>query len=70
MQLDEVRCKCGRLLAKGEFMNLEIKCPRCKTVNRFSIRTESPISARHRASLEEEAHGKTDQKPPLRMGGR
>lgn len=30
----EIRCKhCNKLLAKGEIINIEIKCPRCKTMN-------------------------------------
>ncbi|MFI8124626.1 Com family DNA-binding transcriptional regulator [Acinetobacter sp. ABJ-A23_2] len=28
---------CGRLLAKGEYKTLEIKCPRYKTLNFMSI---------------------------------
>lgn len=33
-----IKCKsCGRLLAKGEYRTLEIKCPRCKTLNIMSI---------------------------------
>ena len=32
--LKEVRCRhCGKLLAKGGYEILEIKCPRCKTIN-------------------------------------
>ena len=35
----QYRCKnCNKLLAKGEGQ-LEIKCPRCKTVNRFGSLT-------------------------------
>ena len=30
-ELKEIRChKCGKLLAKGEALVLELKCPRCK----------------------------------------
>ncbi|OTG85277.1 hypothetical protein B9T31_12425 [Acinetobacter sp. ANC 4558] len=33
-----INCRsCGRLLAKGSFTTLEIKCPRCKTMNFMSI---------------------------------
>ncbi|AUZ85777.1 Com family DNA-binding transcriptional regulator [Methylophaga nitratireducenticrescens] len=32
--MTQCRCKrCGRLLAKAKFERLEIKCPRCKTLN-------------------------------------
>ncbi|AFJ02012.1 Mu-like prophage protein Com [Methylophaga frappieri] len=45
----EVRCgDCGRLLARASFSRIEIKCPRCKTLN--SLRaieppTQAPASA-------------------------
>lgn len=33
-ELKEIRChKCGKLLAKGEALVLELKCPRCKAYN-------------------------------------
>lgn len=37
-ELKEFRCKfCHRLLAKvGEAKKIEIKCPKCKTMNLFS----------------------------------
>ncbi|HAT51488.1 MAG: Com family DNA-binding transcriptional regulator [Nitrospirae bacterium] len=32
---NQIRCSnCGKLLAKGTANNLEIKCPRCGTVNK------------------------------------
>ena len=34
---NEIRCgQCGRLLMKGEVVNVAIKCPRCKTINQIS----------------------------------
>ncbi|MBI4804476.1 MAG: Com family DNA-binding transcriptional regulator [Desulfovibrio sp.] len=37
----EIKCGvCGRYLAKGEVVSLEIKCPRCKTLNH--VRVENP----------------------------
>ncbi|UJX43184.1 Com family DNA-binding transcriptional regulator [Desulfovibrio sp. JY] len=37
----EIRCgNCGKLLAKGEAVNLSIKCPRCGTMN--LLRATSP----------------------------
>jgi len=33
---EEIRCgKCGRLLGKGEVVDFETKCPRCKTLIRI-----------------------------------
>ena len=32
--MQEIRCgKCNRLLAKGEALDLAIKCPRCGAIN-------------------------------------
>lgn len=37
MQLIEIRCThCGKLLAKGSAIWLEIKCVRCKMMNKFN----------------------------------
>ena len=39
--LEEIRCgNCNKLLAKSCCNQLEIKCPRCRTMNQ--IRTKSP----------------------------
>ncbi|WP_081407207.1 Com family DNA-binding transcriptional regulator [Acinetobacter rudis] len=36
--MQRITCRsCGRLLAKGVFTTLEIKCPRCKAINFLSI---------------------------------
>ena len=41
---EEIRCgQCGRLLARGEAVNLAIKCPRCGTINHI---TKSDKSAK------------------------
>lgn len=33
-ELKEIRChNCGKLLAKGEILVIELKCPRCKAYN-------------------------------------
>jgi phage FluMu protein Com len=54
----EVRCgDCGRLLAKASFSRIEIKCPRCKTLNSLKAiepQTQAPESARF-----EVHHGQT-----------
>lgn len=45
----EVRCgHCRRLLAKGEALDLTIKCPRCGTLNH--VRGMSPDAEGPRAS--------------------
>ncbi|WP_429016037.1 Com family DNA-binding transcriptional regulator [Comamonas sp. 4034] len=43
--MQEVRCaNCKRKLAVGVFQQLEIKCPRCGTLN--SLRVEHPYAER------------------------
>ncbi|WP_421721587.1 Com family DNA-binding transcriptional regulator [Acinetobacter guerrae] len=42
-KMETIKCRsCGRLLAKGKFISLEIKCPRCKTLNSMSIVNAKP----------------------------
>ncbi|NDV18284.1 Com family DNA-binding transcriptional regulator [Pseudodesulfovibrio sp. JC047] len=57
---NEIRCgNCNRLLAKGQAVNLQIKCPRCGTLNHLkatSINIES-----QRASTED-SHEDSDWK--------
>ncbi|HCR11895.1 MAG TPA: Com family DNA-binding transcriptional regulator [Solidesulfovibrio sp.] len=44
----EIRCgSCNRLLAKGEAVELSIKCPRCGTMN--LLRAASPGKEPHEA---------------------
>ncbi|AQZ81559.1 hypothetical protein BUM88_08025 [Acinetobacter calcoaceticus] len=46
MQL--INCRsCGRLLAKGTYQTLEIKCPRCKAINLLSI-SNAPLDRQER----------------------
>ncbi|MDP3324252.1 MAG: Com family DNA-binding transcriptional regulator [Hydrogenophaga sp.] len=53
--MNEIRCgACSRKLATGQFIHLEIKCPRCGTLNH--LRAESPSNERHRASSPEKGH--------------
>ena len=46
--MNDIRCgKCGRLLAKADFEQLEIKCPRCRAMNILKAtepRTRTPLS--------------------------
>ncbi|WP_218119566.1 Com family DNA-binding transcriptional regulator [Roseospirillum parvum] len=56
--VESIRCaNCNKLLARAEFARLEIKCPRCGTVNH--LRAQSPSPERHRASSSprNDAHG-------------
>ena len=53
----EIRCgSCGRLLAKGTG-TIEIKCPRCRTINH--VRAASPDIEGHGASPRERFHGQS-----------
>ncbi|PNK59470.1 Com family DNA-binding transcriptional regulator [Psychrobacter sp. FDAARGOS_221] len=37
--MQSIRCKsCNKLLAKARYQQLEIKCPRCKLLNKLSVR--------------------------------
>lgn len=36
--MQEIRCcNCCKKLAEGDYLRLDIKCPRCKVVNRLSV---------------------------------
>ena len=49
--MKEVRCeKCQRLLAKAKGGLIQIKCPRCKTINQRDLIS---LSERQRASNEQ-----------------
>jgi len=49
------RCRCGRLLFRGVASDIEIKCPRCGTLNHF--RDMIPDQERRRASEKDVSHG-------------
>ncbi|MDR3412186.1 MAG: Com family DNA-binding transcriptional regulator [Formivibrio sp.] len=39
----EIRCShCRKLLARGQFHVLEIKCPRCGNLNHMSAKSAAP----------------------------
>ena len=64
-QMQEIRCGgCNKLLGKGVFKIMSIKCPRCKTLN--ELRAVSPIPERQRASHKGGLHEQTNHS----MGGR
>lgn len=65
--MESIRCgQCQKLLAKGTALALEIKCPRCGTINH--MRTPSPLTERPRASTHEEAY--VSQETPSPTAGR
>ncbi|MGE0333109.1 MAG: Com family DNA-binding transcriptional regulator [Ramlibacter sp.] len=54
--MQEVRCgHCSRKLAVAEFVRLQIKCPRCGTLN--DVRAASPTPARPGAPNTEGSDG-------------
>ncbi|WP_338670168.1 Com family DNA-binding transcriptional regulator [Pseudodesulfovibrio methanolicus] len=47
MRKSEIRCgNCNRLLGKGQAINLQIKCPRCGTLNHLKATSLNPESRR------------------------
>ncbi|MBX9268736.1 Com family DNA-binding transcriptional regulator [Chromobacterium violaceum] len=39
----DIRCgQCGRKLASGRYIELTIKCPRCRTLNHLKAESLSP----------------------------
>ena len=55
----DIRCGgCNKLLARADYKALEIKCPRCKTMN--NLQAVEPRSSALSASIESVICGKTD----------
>ena len=51
-QEKDIRCGvCNKKLAQGRIISIQIKCPRCKSMN--SLRDMSPQPESHRASKTE-----------------
>jgi phage FluMu protein Com len=64
--MEEVRCgNCNRKLALANYLKIEIKCPRCGTLN--FLRATSPKQERHGASSSGDARGQqtTPHHPPI-----
>ncbi len=58
--MKECRCKrCNKLLAKAEYELIEIKCPRCKRLNRLKA-TEPLTTAPSSANVKGEQYGQTN----------
>ncbi|MEB0012571.1 Com family DNA-binding transcriptional regulator [Glaciimonas sp. Gout2] len=59
--MNTIRCgHCARKLGEGEYISLAIKCPRCGTLNHFtipSLRATRSVPACQRASDKESPHG-------------
>jgi phage FluMu protein Com len=58
--VQEIRCGyCSRKLGVGEYVKLQIKCPRCGTLNHFRAASHAP---EHRGAPEKDSahatHGK------------
>ncbi|MBF0273585.1 MAG: Com family DNA-binding transcriptional regulator [Magnetococcales bacterium] len=69
--LNEMRCRhCHRLLAKeGGISHIEIKCPRCKTINRILSGPEPNQTDRLRAPLRGNQYGQVGNSNQIPFGG-
>jgi phage FluMu protein Com len=62
--MESVRCGwCRRKLAEAQYVRLEIKCPRCGTLN--ILRAESPLPESRRAPTPE---GVSDEESARKTG--
>lgn len=53
--METVRCgNCSKMLAKADFVQIEIKCPRCGTLNYVKAKSLEP--ERPGASIRKETH--------------
>ncbi|MGJ7611848.1 MULTISPECIES: Com family DNA-binding transcriptional regulator [unclassified Variovorax] len=72
--MHEVRCgQCGRKLAMADAGRIEIKCPRCGTMNHWRASAAdrsdpSPTPARHRASPLKESNDATEKPTGVARG--
>ena len=42
--IEKVKCKhCGQVLLKVDFVKGEIKCPRCKRINKIEVDTKGRV---------------------------
>ena len=62
--LDEIRCgTCSKKLGEGKYRELEIKCPRCGTLN-YLRAAPSPSPERPRASTDKETAREDKENTP------
>lgn len=46
VKIEKVKCeKCGQTLLLAEYVRGEMKCPRCKTINKLDIKMTEPRAA-------------------------
>jgi phage FluMu protein Com len=61
--MQELRCgACRKKLGAGIFIEIQIKCPRCKTMN--YLRAERSTSARHERQEQRTTRGKIHSQQP------
>lgn len=59
--MQEIRCgHCSRKLGVGQYAELQIKCPRCGTLNHF--RAASPAPEHRGAPEKEPAHARDNER--------
>ncbi|WP_132257539.1 Com family DNA-binding transcriptional regulator [Paucimonas lemoignei] len=62
--MQEIRCgNCNKKLGAGEYQRLQIKCPRCGTMNH--LKAESLENERPGASVNGAIHGQSKPDHPL-----
>jgi len=60
--MNDIRCgTCSKKLGEGIYQTLQIKCPRCKTLN--FLRAESTQSEHPECHSKNHTHGKHQEKP-------
>ncbi|WP_414711286.1 Com family DNA-binding transcriptional regulator [Spongiibacter sp. UBA1325] len=51
VRVQEIRCsRCNRLLGKGQYVRIEIKCPRCKFFNNLSAPSTLSAKSAHKGA--------------------
>jgi phage FluMu protein Com len=44
--IEKIKCeRCGQTLLLAEYVKGEIKCPRCKTINKLDVKRTEPRAA-------------------------
>ncbi|MGA5655274.1 Com family DNA-binding transcriptional regulator [Rahnella contaminans] len=55
--MPEIRClKCNKLLFKGQFIEIEVKCPRCGHLSKMSAPERQPKSKAHAKTNNRQCH--------------
>lgn len=46
VEIEKIKCvKCGQVLLLADYVRGEIKCPRCKTINKLDVKETEPRAA-------------------------